>query len=331
MAGAGQLSIKSIDVEKGIVVKSTGSWYSVQLEDGQSIPSRIRGKFRLDGMKLTNPVAVGDEVRLVLEEEDGHPTGLIKEILPRRNYVVRQSPRRKHDLHLLASNIDQAVLIMTIAQPKLKQGFIDRFLLMTEPYDIPAIVAFNKADLYGEEELTIYEYLEAVYEAINYEVLLVSALDGTGLDDFRELLEGKTTLMAGQSGVGKSTLLNSLQPQLALRTGELSDYSGKGQHTTTFAEMHPLDFGGYIIDTPGIKTLGFNNLEPIDVAHNFREFFYLSADCRFGGNCLHRNEPGCAVKTALDEGAISELRYVNYLNILEEIEEQNYWERHSQF
>ncbi len=312
-------------------MKSTGSWYSVQLAGGQVIPSRIRGKFRLDGMKLTNPVAVGDEVRLELEEEDGEEVGLIKEILPRRNYVVRQSPRRKHDLHLLASNIDQAILIMTIVQPNLKQGFIDRFLLMTEPYNIPAVIVFNKADLYGEEELNMYEYLQAVYESINYQVLLVSAVDGTGLDDFRAVLKDKTTLLAGQSGVGKSTLLNSIQPQLELRTGELSDYSGKGQHTTTFAEMHVLDFGGRIIDTPGIKTLGFNNLEPIDVAHNFREFFHLSEDCRFGGNCLHRNEPGCAVKAALEEGAISELRYLNYLTILEEIEEQNYWERHSQF
>lgn len=282
-------------------------------------------------MKLTNPVAVGDEVELGIEEEDGEEVGLIKEILPRRNYVVRQSPRRKHDLHLLASNIDQAVVIMTIIHPHLKQGFIDRFLLMTEPYNIPAIIVFNKADLYGEEELGIYDYLREIYEAIGYEVLLVSALEKTGLDSLEELLQGRTTLMSGQSGVGKSSLLNSIQPSLELRTQELSDYSGKGQHTTTFAEMYELEIGGYIIDTPGIKTLAFNNLEPIDVAHNFREFFALSEECRFGGNCLHRNEPGCAVKEALEAGELSELRYINYLTILEEIEEQNYWERHSQF
>lgn len=282
-------------------------------------------------MKLTNPVAVGDEVELGIGEEDGEEVGLIKEILPRRNYVVRQSPRRKHDLHLLASNIDQAVVIMTIIHPHLKQGFIDRFLLMTEPYNIPAIIVFNKADLYGEEELGIYEYLREIYEAIGYEVLLVSALEKTGLDSLEALLQGRTTLMSGQSGVGKSSLLNSIQPSLELRTQELSDYSGKGQHTTTFAEMYELEIGGYIIDTPGIKTLAFNNLEPIDVAHNFREFFALSEECRFGGNCLHRNEPRCAVKEALEAGEVSELRYINYLTILEEIEEQNYWERHSQF
>lgn len=318
-------------MEKGVVIKSTGSWYTVRLEDGRSLPARIRGKFRLDGMKLTNPVAVGDEVKLSIEDEDGEDVGLIKEILPRRNYVVRQSPRRKHDLHLLASNIDQAMVIMTIIHPHLKQGFIDRFLLMIEPYNIPAVIVFNKADLYGEEELGIYEYLREIYEAIGYEVLLVSALEKTGLQGLLASLKDKTTLMTGQSGVGKSSVLNSVQPTLELRTQELSDYSGKGQHTTTFAEMHELESGGYIIDTPGIKTLAFNNLEPIDVAHNFREFFALSEDCRFGGNCLHRNEPGCAVKEALDAGEVSELRYINYLTILEEIEEQNYWERHSQF
>lgn len=282
-------------------------------------------------MKLTNPVAVGDEVKLQIEDEDGEETGLIKEILPRRNYVVRQSPRRKHDLHLLASNIDQAAVFMTIIQPMLKQGFIDRFLLMTEPYNIPALIIFNKADLYGPEELDIYEYLREIYEDIGYQVLLVSAIEGQGLEELKSLLKDKITLMSGQSGVGKSTLLNGIQPQLELRTKELSDYSGKGQHTTTFAEMYELDFGGSIIDTPGIKTLAFNNLEPLDVAHNFREFFALSEDCRFGGKCLHRNEPKCAVKAALDAGEVSELRYINYLTILEEIEEQNYWERHSQF
>lgn len=315
-------------MERGTVTKSTGSWYSVRLEDGRLILSRIRGKFRLDGMKLTNPVTVGDEVILELEEEDGEEVGLIKEILPRRNYVVRQSPRRKHDLHLLASNIDQAVIIMTIIHPNLKQGFIDRFLLMTEPYNIPTVIVFNKADLYGEEEMAIYEYLKDIYIAIGYEVLLVSAVTHTGLDELRETLRDKLSLISGQSGVGKSTLINAIQPQLELRTKELSDYSGKGQHTTTFAEIFPLEFGGAIIDTPGIKTLGFNNLEPLDVAHNFREFFQRSDDCKFGGNCLHRNEPQCAVKAAVESGEISELRYINYLTILEEIEEQNYWERH---
>ena len=295
------------------------------MADGEIVDSRIVGKFRLDGIRLTNPVAVGDEVEVQIEEEEG--AGTIRNILPRRNYVVRQSPRKKHDLHLLASNIDQAVIIVTIVHPNLKQGFIDRFLLMTEPYNIPTVIVFNKSDLYGEKELALFEYLQEIYEAIGYRVLLVSAITGEGTEEFRALLRDKTTLIGGQSGVGKSTLINNIQPQLDLRIGELSDASGKGQHTTTFAEMHELDFGGYIIDTPGIKTLSFNNLEPMDVAHNFREFFETSEDCRFGGNCLHRDEPGCAVKEAIEEGRISELRYMNYLTILDEIEAQNYWER----
>ncbi len=309
---------------KGTVTKSTGSWYTVRLDDGQRVQCRILGKFRLEGRRLTNPVAVGDEVEITLQE-DG--TGVIQEILPRRNYVVRQSPHRKRDLHLLASNIDQAVLIVTIRNPNLKQGFIDRFLLMTEPYDIPTAVVFNKADLYDEGDRAVFEYLQGIYEPLGYRVLLVSALKREGLEDFRHLLQDQTSLIAGQSGVGKSTLINAIQPQLQLKTSELSDYTGKGQHTTTFAEMFDLDFGGRIIDTPGIKTLTFNNLEPQDVAHNFREFFALAEHCRFGGKCLHRNEPQCAVKTALEEGIVSELRYFNYLAILDEIEQHNYWER----
>lgn len=312
-------------MKAGTVIKSTGKWYNVKLDDGRIIQSRIAGKFRLDGLRLTNPVGVGDRVKLILEKEE--EKGSIKEILDRTNYVVRQSPRRKHDLHLLASNIDQAMIIMTIVQPKLKQGFIDRFLLMTEPYNIPTTIVFNKEDVYDEEAMEIFDVLRTIYEDIGYTVLLVSGLSGTGLDEMREILKDKITLVGGQSGVGKSTLINSIQPKLGLKTQEISDYSGKGQHTTTFAEMFELDFGGSIIDTPGIKTLSFNNLEPIDIAHNFREFFELSAQCKFGGNCLHRDEPKCAVKFALDENAISHLRYINYLTLLDEVEEQNYWER----
>ncbi|GJM31760.1 MAG: putative ribosome biogenesis GTPase RsgA [Saprospiraceae bacterium] len=278
-------------------------------------------------MKLTNPVAVGDEVEIEIENEE-EQSGTIKHILPRKNYVIRQSPRKKHDLHLLASNVDQAMIIMTIVQPNLKQGFIDRFLLMTEPYNIPTIVAFNKADLYSEGDLAVYQYLKEIYEKIGYTVLLLSALQREGIETLQEVLKDKITLVSGQSGVGKSTIINSLHPELELRTHELSDYSGKGQHTTTFYEMHQLNFGGAIIDTPGIKILAFNNLEPMDVAHNFREFFALSENCRFGGNCLHRNEPGCAVKAALETEEVSELRYSNYLTLLEEMEDQNYWERH---
>ena len=316
-------------MQKGIVIKSTGLWYQVKLADGSVWQCRIVGKFRLDGIKLTNPVAVGDVVEVEIEDrEEG--TGVIKQILPRKNYVVRQSPRKKHDLHLLASNIDQALLISTIVNPNLKQGFIDRFLLMTEPYEIPVTIVFNKADMYDEEALEIFGGLKYIYTSIGYKVLLVSALKKQGLEELKEILTNQVTLVSGQSGVGKSSLINAIHPQLNLRTTELSDYSGKGQHTTTFAEMFDLDFGGAIIDTPGIKLLAFNNLEPLDVAHNFREFFAVSENCKFGGKCLHRNEPGCAVKTAIETGEISELRYMNYLNILEEIEDQNYWERHKE-
>jgi ribosome biogenesis GTPase len=313
-------------MEEGIVIKSTGSWYQVKLSDGRTIPSRILGKFRLEGLKLTNPVAVGDQVELSIEEGD-EETGLIRNIKARTNYVVRQSPRRKRDMHLLASNIDQAIVIVTIREPMLKPAFIDRFLLMTEPYEIPTMIIFNKADLYTEDDLELYEAIEYLYQDIGYSVHLVSATSGQGIEELREALKDKITLVAGQSGVGKSTLVTAIQPQLEIRTQDLSGSSGKGQHTTTFAEMYELDFGGAIIDTPGIKTLSFNHLEPQDVAHNFREFFALSEDCRFGGTCLHRNEPGCAVKAAVEEQQVSELRYMNYLTLLEEIEEQNYWER----
>ena len=312
---------------QGTVIKSTGSWYSVRRTDnGAIVKCRIIGKFRLDNMVLTNPVAVGDFVQFILESEG---KGMIKKIMPRTNYVARQSPRRKHDVHLLAANIDQALLFVTIVEPSLKQGFIDRFLLTTEPQEIPTVIVFNKADLYDAEDRTIFEKMKGIYEKIGYTVLLVSATEGVGLEALVSVLKNKITMISGQSGVGKSSVVNGIQPKLALKTGEISDYSGKGQHTTTFAEMHPLDFGGYLIDTPGIKMLAFNNLEPIQVAHNFREFFELGVNCRFGGTCLHRNEPNCAVLDALERDEISDIRYENYLQILEEVEDQNYWERHT--
>lgn len=310
---------------QGIVIKSTGSWYNVRMEDGQVLECRAVGKMRLNDLPLTNPIAVGDEVLVEMENESGN--GLIKGVMPRRNYVVRQSPRRKHDLHLLASNIDQALLVTTITQPKLKQGFIDRFLLMVEPYEIPTIIVFNKADLYKDEDLEVYAYLEDLYQGLGYSVILASAMSGDGVAELKAQLKDKVTMLSGQSGVGKSSLLNQIQANLELRVGEISDWSGKGQHTTTFAEMHPLDMGGQIIDTPGIKTLSFIHLEPNQIAHNFREIFALSPQCRFGGACLHRNEPQCAVKAAVERDEISSLRYENYLYILQEIEDLNHWER----
>lgn len=310
-------------MKKGIIIRSTGSWYEVKFEDGSIIPCRMVGKFRLEGKKVTNPVAVGDYVMVEIES-DGE-TGAIKEIMDRKNYVIRQSPRKKHFLHILAANIDMAVVIVTIRFPRLKQGFIDRFLMMTEPYDIPVHICFNKSDLYDEEDKLVYERLKAIYEDIGYTCHLVSAGTGDGTRAFSTIFRNKTTLVSGQSGVGKSTLINRMFPGLELRTQALSDFSGKGQHTTTFAEMLEPEEGLRIIDTPGIKSLSYNHLELLDVAHNFRELFEASSECKFD-NCLHRDEPKCAVKDRVESGDISILRYQNYLQILDEIEDQNYWE-----
>jgi len=313
---------------EGLIIRSTGSWYEVKVADGKVINCRMPGKFRLNGKKLTNPVAVGDNV--LFEIEDKQETGIIKEIVDRKNYVIRQSPRKKHFLHILAANIDQALLIVTVAQPKLKQGFIDRFLLMTEPYDIPVHIFFNKGDVYTDEDIFMFQDLKEMYERIGYRCYLVSALEEKGIETLEKVLEGKTTLFSGQSGVGKSSLINCVNPDIELKTKDISEFTGKGQHTTTFAEMFELNNNTRIIDTPGIKTLSFNHLEPLDVAHNFKEFFVASSECKYD-NCLHRNEPKCAVKEGLDDEEFSTARYNSYLQILEEIEDQNYWERHSNY
>ena len=310
-------------MKKGLVIKSTGKFYTIKDEENRLHQAIIRGKFKLEGYKLTNPVAVGDHVGFSTEKEG---IAVIEKIEDRENYVVRQSPRKKHFLHLLASNIDQAILIVTIVEPNLKQGFIDRFLLMTEPYNIPVHIVINKCDLHEEGEENMYEYLRGIYESINYSVQKSSIISGEGIETLKDVLKGKISLIAGQSGVGKSSLVNAIDPSLDLRTKNISDYTGKGQHTTTFAEMFDLECGGSIIDTPGIKTLSFNHLEVMDVAHNFREIFTISEGCKFG-DCTHRNEPNCAVKEAVEQGLISELRYFNYLKILVDIENQNYWER----
>ena len=309
----------------GTVIKSTGSWYIVRMDDTQEIMScRIIGKFRLGKLKLTNPVAVGDKV-VVEKDVEG---GIIKEIKERSNYVVRQSPRKKHQLHLIASNIDQAYLLITIKSPNLKQGFIDRYILMTEPYNIPVEIIFNKSDLLNEKDLGLYEYLKSIYISIGYGVHLVSSFEPESLIGLKEKLKNKITLVGGQSGVGKSTFINAIVGNEELQTTEISDYSGKGQHTTTFAEMFEISANTHLIDTPGIKTLSYNHLEPMDVAHNFKEFFKASSNCKFA-DCSHRNEPQCAIKEGMEKGTISELRYFNYIAILEEIESQNYWERNS--
>ncbi|MEM9526564.1 MAG: ribosome small subunit-dependent GTPase A [Bacteroidota bacterium] len=321
-------------MQKGTVTKSTGSWYTVRMDEPtpegqQLLRCRVAGRFRLDDKKLTNPIAVGDRVSVMIEETGDEETGAIREIEDRKNYVVRQSPRKKHELHLLASNIDQAVLIVTIVMPDLKLGFVDRFLLMTEPFGIPTTIVVNKADLYDEDDLDTFAVIKSIYEDIGYDVLLVSAESGEGLEAFRSLLKDKRSLLSGQSGVGKTTLVNAIAPELNLRTGELSDYSGKGQHTTTFAELFPLDFGGELIDPPGIKTLSFNYLKPIEIAYYFREIFALSSECKFGGSCLHKSEPGCAVIASVEaeDDRVTDLRYNSYLTLLAETEEQNYWER----
>ena len=321
-------------MQTGTVIKSTGSWYNVKLDqptpDGNTaLRCRVAGRFRLDDKTLTNPIAVGDRVEVEVDSGSDEETGAIRTIHDRTNYVVRQSPRKKHELHLLASNIDQAVLIVTLVWPDVKLGFIDRFLLMTEPFGIPTTIVFNKSDLLDEDGLLTYEAIASIYTDIGYNVMLVSAQDGTNIGRFKELLRDQRSLLSGQSGVGKSTLVNAVAPELDLRTGELSDYTGKGQHTTTFAELYELSFGGELIDPPGIKTLSFNYLKPIEVAYYFREIFALSPECRFGGTCLHRSEPGCAViaSVAAEDDRVTDVRYNSYLTLLEEVEAQNYWER----
>lgn len=321
-------------MQEGTVTKSTGSWYNVRLDEETpggiiNLRCRVAGRFRQQDKQLTNPIAVGDRVSVEVETGSDEETGAIRKIKDRDNYVVRQSPRKKHELHVLASNIDQAVLIVTIVWPDLKLGFIDRFLLMTEPFGIPTTIVFNKADLYDEDEMETFEVVKNIYEDIGYQVLLVSAEEKTGINAFKELLKDKRSLLSGQSGVGKSTLVNAVAPDLDLRTGELSDYTGKGQHTTTFAELYTLPFGGELIDPPGIKNLSFNYLKPIEVAYYFREIFRLSPECKFGGTCLHRSEPGCEVIASVEaeDDRVTDLRYNSYLTLLEEVESQNYWER----
>ena len=305
---------------KGRVLRSTGSWYLVRLENGQQINCTIRGKFRLDEDKTTNPVAVGDSVSVQFEQSD--QKAIISEIFPRINYISRQSPKLKVARHIIASNIDQAFLIATVAQPRTSTGFIDRFLATAEAYGIPAHIVFNKQDILNEKVLKKQNQMVSVYLKIGYPVHLTSIHTGLGIEQIELMLKGKTTLLAGHSGVGKSTLINTIHPNANLKTGDISDFSKKGMHVTTFAEMMELPFDGYVIDTPGIKEFGLLDIEPNELSHYFREMRDLVNDCRFN-DCLHINEPKCAVKRALAEGKITEERYKNYLNILDDCEVRN--------
>ena len=309
---------------KGVVLKSTGSWYQVRsFESGELFNCRIKGKFRVAGIKSTNPIAVGDVVHFQLEDhQEGQ--GIISAIQDRKNYIVRKSVNLSKQVHIIASNMDQALLVTTLAQPMTSTGFMDRFLSTAEAYSIPTIIVFNKIDLYDEEEMMELEYREAVYSAIGYKVLKTSAMRGIGLEKLKEELKDKTTLLSGHSGVGKSTLVNAVEPNLDLRTGTVSLSHRKGQHTTTFAEMHPLRMGGDVIDTPGIKGFGMVNMKKEEISHFFPEIFALSEQCRFH-NCMHLNEPECAVKSALEENKIAPTRYESYLNQLNDYDEQTHY------
>ena len=305
---------------KGIVIKSTGSWYSVRLENGNQIEARIKGKFRLKGIRTTNPIAVGDKV--VLEEEkDG--TAVINEIEKRKNYIIRKSINLSKKSHILAANIDQAILIVTISQPKTYTAFIDRFLVTAEAYHIPSVLIFNKIDLYSAEEKEELSFLKKSYEKIGYKCLVVSATEKTNLNKVIELMKNKVSMISGHSGVGKTTLLNTIEPKLDLKTSAISSIHKAGKHTTTFAEMFELSFGGYVIDTPGIKAFGLIEMNKAELSHYFIEMRGLLKNCHFN-NCLHINEPKCAIKDAITELEISEFRYLNYLAMYHDDEEENY-------
>ncbi len=296
----------------GLVIKSTGSWYEVLTDGGKTVNCRIKGKFRTLDIKTTNPIAVGD--RVVIAPEPDQETGLITALQPRKNYIIRKSVNLSKQAQIIAANLDQAFLIVTLASPRTSLGFIDRFLVTAEAYEIPAKLIFNKLDLFNDEGLEIIEEHQLIYENAGYPCYSVSAIKETNLDQLRELLKDKVTLVSGHSGVGKSTLINALLPGKELKTGQISDWSDKGKHTTTFAEMFQLPFGGYLIDTPGIRELGVFDIEKQDLGRLFPEIRKLMGNCRFH-NCRHINEPGCAVLEALDNEELESSRYDSYLSI----------------
>lgn len=305
---------------RGLVIKNTGSWYQVKTDDGQVIDSKIKGNFRLKDIKSTNPVAVGDYVHLVVNQEG---TAFITEIEDRKNYIIRRSSNLSKQSHILAANLDQCMLVVTVNYPETYTIFIDRFLASAEAYRVPVKLVFNKVDLYDEDELRYMEALISLYTYIGYPCFRISALKDEGVEAVRQDLQGKVTLFSGHSGVGKSTLINRIVPGVQIRTGEISSYHKKGTHTTTFSEMHPITGSGYIIDTPGIKGFGVFDMQEEEISHYFPEIFKASTGCRYN-NCTHRHEPGCAVRQAVEEHYISESRYASYLNMLEDKEEGKY-------
>ncbi|MBK8350158.1 MAG: ribosome small subunit-dependent GTPase A [Saprospirales bacterium] len=308
---------------KGRILQTTGSWYQVLLDD-KIVPARLKGKFKLEELDTTNPIAVGDFV--TLEKTEGGEF-IINEIHNRNNYIIRQSPRNKHQRHIIASNIDLALLIVTIAQPRTSLGFIDRFIAAAESFHIPVKIVINKIDLtLSNKEKEIFDYLTLIYPQIGYEVFSGSAINMNGINDLNSILENKTTLVAGHSGVGKSTLLNSINKELNLKTGKISEKWGKGMHTTTFATMFEILPNSFIIDTPGIKEFMLLQVEPEEVSGYFKDIKEFSEDCQFN-NCLHQNEPNCAVKKAVENTQIAATRYENYLHIIQNIKDINYWER----
>jgi len=306
----------------GLVYKSTGSWYTVKSEDGTFMECRMKGKFRMKGIKSTNPIAVGDIVDYELEESSDTTTGTIYNIHERKNYIVRKSVNLSHQMHIIASNVDYVFLLITINNPPTTTNFIDRFLVTAEAYGIETILVFNKIDTFDEATLDEQLYLQHIYQEIGYRCLRVSAVENKGIEELKQLMIGKVSMFSGHSGVGKSTLVNAMEPSLHLKTKTISEQSKQGQHTTTFAEMFDLSFGARIIDTPGIKGFGIVDLEKEDISGYFPEFFKLKDQCKFN-NCLHKDEPHCAIKKALENDQISWSRYKNYLHILEG-DDENY-------
>jgi len=299
----------------GLVMRSTGSWYDVRSIEGTIMQCRLKGKFKIKGFKVTNPIAVGDKVVYELEDEVRN-AGIISDILPRENYIIRQSVHKTAHGHLLATNLDQAILIATLDFPRTSLGFIDRFLVAAESFRIPTVLVFNKLDLLNKEQISYQHELTKLYESLNYKCIFTSALDGTGVDDFFNILKEKVSLISGHSGVGKSTLVNAIAPDLDLRTSEVSTFANKGVHTTTFAEMFEIAPETFIIDSPGIKELGLADMEKEEIGHYFPEILELISLCRFH-NCMHLDEPNCAVKEAVMEERIAQSRYFSYLSMMD--------------